>query len=321
MTTPADRVVDGQVAALLAGLAEGRDGAPPPATLDEERAAADATMLLIRRPVPDHVAVADHDVAVAGGTIRVRTHRPAADGPLPGYLFVHGGGWFQGTLDTAEVECGPVAETVPAVVCSVGYRLAPEHPFPTPLDDVVAAYEWFLAHAAELGVDPARIAVGGTSAGGNLAAALCLVVRDRGLPRPLFQWLEVPALDHSMSSPSMAEVGEGMGLTREAVRTYRDRYLPDPADRTDPRASPLLAEDLAGLPPACVLTAELDPVRDDGERYVRCLHEAGVPATGLRVLGHPHGTWIIPVSTTWRLLEELRTSTLRLAFAGALPGV
>jgi acetyl esterase len=147
------------------------------------------------------------------------------------------------------------------------------------------------------------------------------VARDRGLPRPRFQWLEVPALDHTMASPSMAEMGEGMGLTREAVATYRDRYLPDPADRTDPRASPLLAEDLSGLAPAIVVTAELDPVRDDGERYVARLHAAGVPAVGLRVLGHPHGTWIIPVSATWRLVEELRTTTLRLAFAGDLPGI
>ncbi|HMJ75527.1 MAG TPA: alpha/beta hydrolase [Iamia sp.] len=313
MTEP--KVVDAALATIFALLS---DRPPPPDDLASQREQADATMLLIRRPIDPSVAVADHEVSVAGGTIRVRTYRPAGDEVLPGYLFVHGGGWSQGTLDTAEVECGPVAEAVPAVVCSVEYRLAPEHPFPTPLDDCVAAYEWFLAHLDELRVDPDRVAIGGTSAGGNLAVATCLVARDRGLPMPMFQWLEVPGLDLALGSPSVQENAVGFGLTAEALDEYAGRYA-GTADRSDPLVSPLLASDLAGLPPTVVLTADLDPVRDDGERFVSRLHEAGVPAVALRVLNHPHGTWVIPVSLAWGVVEAMRTATFQAAFAGRLP--
>ena len=312
-------VVDGALMAVLNALGE---RPPRPASLAEQRLEADATMLLIRRPIDLSVTVVDHEIPVTGGTIRVRTYHPTAeqpaDGGLPGYLFIHGGGWSQGNLDTAEVECGPVAHQVGAVVCSVEYRLAPEHPFPTPLDDCLAAYEWFLARLGEFGVDPARVAVGGTSAGGNLAAALCLLARNRGLPLPCLQWLEVPALDLTLASGSIVEMGEGFGLSGADVDEYAGRYATE-AQRRDPLVSPLLADDLTGLPPAVIITAELDPVRDDGERYIARLHAAGVPAMGLRVLGHPHGTWIIPVSMTWKLIEELRAVTLREVFAGRVP--
>jgi acetyl esterase len=310
-----EKVVDGALAAVFAMLG---DRPPPPDDLASQREQADATMLLIRRPIDPSVAVADHELTVEGGTIRVRTYRPAGDGPLPGYLFVHGGGWSQGTLDTAEVECGPVAEAVPAVVCSVEYRLAPEHPFPTPLEDCVAAYEWFLAHLDELGVDAGRVAIGGTSAGGNLAVATCLVARERGLPMPMFQWLEVPGLDLTLGSPSVQENAVGYGLTAEGLDEYAGRYA-GTDHRADPLASPLLADDLTGLPPTVVLTADLDPVRDDGERFVSRLHQAGVPAVALRVLNHPHGTWVIPVSLAWGVVEAMRTATLQAAFAGRLP--
>ena len=310
------KVVDAALAAIFTALG---DRPPPPADdLQAQREQADATMLLIRRPIDPSVTVEDHTVEVAGGTIRVRTYRPTSDVPLPGYLFIHGGGWSQGTIDTAEVESGPVAESVPVVVCSVEYRLAPEHPYPVPLEDCVAAYEWFLARLDVFGVDPERVAIGGTSAGGNLAVATCLVARDRGLPMPMFQWLEVPGLDLTLGSPSVQENGEGYGLTAENLDAYAGRYA-GPEQRSDPLVSPLLASDLSGLPPTVVLTADLDPVRDDGERLVSRLHEAGVPAVALRVLNHPHGTWIIPVSLAWGVVESMRTATLQAAFAGRLP--
>jgi len=292
---------------------------PQPTDLDERRKQADETMLLASTgPQPD-VTVSDRTVPVDGGRagIEVRITRPNRFGPdpAPAFLYMHGGGWSQGNLDTAEVECGPMASLVPCTVVSVGYRLAPEHPFPTPLEDCVAAYTWLLDHAAELAIDPGRIAVGGSSAGGNLAAALCLAARDRGLPLPCFQLLDVPGLDLTLGSPSITLPDAQAGLTGEAVAEYAAWYVPDPAERKDPLASPLLADDLSGLPPAAIVVAEHDPVRDDGERYLGALHAAGVPATAVRVLSHPHGGWVIPGTLTHHLVRDLRAAALRQALA------
>ncbi len=303
---------------LFEAMAANAATTPVPTDLDERRQAADRTMLLIHPGPEPGVTVRDHEVPVEGGSITVRVARPGSEaGAGPAYFFVHGGGWFQGNLDTAEVECGPMASRVPCTVVSVDYRLAPEHPFPVPLDDCVAAYEWMHAHAGELGVDPARVVVGGTSAGANLSAALCLVARDRGLPMPLAQLLDVPALDLAMASPSIEEKGEGGGLTKDGVDEFVRFYTAGGTPRDHPLVSPLHA-DLAGLPPAVVAVAEHDPVRDDGERYVHALHAAGVPATGLRVLANLHGSWIVPITATHRLLQDLRTTTLRRAFEGTL---
>lgn len=310
--------------------AEGAGGAPTepaepaepvePVDIATERAQADATMVLIRPPVPEGVEVSEHDVPVDDGaaSIRVRIHRPAGlPAAAPTVVFIHGGGWMQGNLDTAEVESGPIATAVPCMVVSVGYRLAPEHPFPTPLEDCVAAYRWVHDNASALGVDPARVAVAGGSAGGNLAAAVCLAARDRELPMPVVQLLDVPALDLTLSSPSIHDPDAQAGLTGAAVKRYAQQYLAGhPA--TDPLASPLLATDLSGLPPAVVLVAEHDPVRDDGERWVRALHAAGVAASGYRVLTHFHGGWFIPFTVTSRLAQDLRAAALRRAFDGTL---
>ena len=293
-------------------------GAPPrPLDLTERRAQSDSTMLLARVPEPGTV-VTEHQVSVAGGEITVRVTRPAAaPGPLPGLLFVHGGGWFQGNLDTAEVECGPMSTAAECVVVSVAYRLAPEHPFPIPLEDCVAAWSWLHDNARLLAIDAERVAVAGTSAGANLCAALCLLARDRGLPMPVMQLLDAPALDLTLTSPSIAELADSAGLTASDVREFVDFYCGGESP-AHPRISPLLEPDLTGLPPAVVLVAEHDPVRDDGERWVQALHEAGVPATGLRVLAHLHGTWIVPFSTTWGLVSDLRAAALRRAFRGNL---
>lgn len=300
------------------------DAAPPPDPADhaEIRRRANETMLLVRPAFADSVVTTDQDVPVRPGggsaTIRVRVYRP--DGlaqPMPTVFFIHGGGWFQGTLDTAEAEMAPLPELVPCCVVSVDYRLAPEHPFPTPLDDCHAAYRWMLDHAGEFGIDTDRVAIAGTSAGGNLAAALCLRLRDAGEPLPIVQLLDVPALDLTMSSPSVSEMSVGAGLTEEATRAYAEQYLAG-HDPTDPYASPLYAADLAGLPPAVVVVAENDPIRDDGERWVAALHDAGAAAAGVRVLAQIHGGWIIPLTITSRLVLDLRVATLQRAFAGTL---
>ncbi|MEU7003227.1 alpha/beta hydrolase [Nonomuraea sp. NPDC046570] len=290
--------------------------ATPPADMAELRRRAAATLLSVA-PEPDPgVAVSHHRVPVPGGEITVRILRPAdLPGPAPVYLFLHGGGWVHGDLDTGDVECGPMASLVPCVVVSVDYRLAPEHPFPTPLEDCLAAYAWLLAQAPGLDADPARIAVGGTSAGANLAAALCLAARDRGLPLPVLQYLDVPALD---LTPESALGASGGPLTAAAVQEFASLYVGD-GDPRHPYASPLHATDLSGLPPAVVVVSEHDPLRDHGERYLVRLHEADVPAAGLRVLAHTHGSWLTPGTVTSAMVRELRAAALRVAFTDRLP--
>jgi acetyl esterase len=308
--------LDPAIRRIVEGL--GDDRAEAPTDFFERRRQADQTMMLIHPGPQPGVEYEDRTIPVDGGEITVRLMRPAAlDGPMPTLVYLHGGGWTQGNLDTSEVECGPLASVVPCLVVSVGYRLAPEHPFPAPLHDCVAAYEWVLAHHEELRVDLDRVAVGGGSAGGNLAAALCLVARDRGLPLPCFQLLDMPAFDLTMASPSFDEHGHP-GFDREAIGAWIDMYLGGAVEATHPRVSPLFEPDLRGLPPALISVGELDPVRDDGERYLARLHEADVPAVGLRVLSHPHGGWIIPVSATWRLMGDLRAAAVRRAFDGTL---
>jgi acetyl esterase len=318
--------LDPPLQVIIDALSGARD-AEPPADLDQRRAQSNQTMLLIGQPRGEGVVSTDHTIPVSGGEIVVRVLHPrrapsgpgAADGPLPTFFSLHGGGWFQGNLDTAEVEAGPMTGDLGCVTVLPGYRLAPEHPFPIPLDDCVAAYEWMLANADELGIDRDHVVVGGQSAGANLAAALALVIRDRGLHQPAAQLLDVPALDLTLASPSMATESAG-GLSGAEVEQFAAWYL-DGHDPKDPLASPLHADDVSGLPPTVVLVAEMDPVRDDGERWVTRLHEAGVPAAGIRVQAQLHGSWIIPVTITSRLIPEMRRHVLREAFAGTLvPG-
>ena len=303
--------IDPPLAALFANL----PAAEPTEDLEARREAANSTFLLLAADEPGTTA-STHDCPVDGGTIRIRVRRPDGHATLPGLYFVHGGGWFQGNLDTAEVENGPMASLAQCVVVSVEYRLAPEHPFPVPFEDVMAGWAWLHEHADEHGIDTTRVAVAGTSAGGNLAAALCLATRDRGLPQPIVQLLDVPATDLTLGSPSITEVGNAAGLTEADVKQFADWYAGD--QLTHPYVSPLLAPDLSGIAPAVVLTAQHDPVRDDGERWVSALQAAGVQASCLRVLNHLHGTWVIPITITAGLVRDLRATVLRRAFAGTL---
>jgi acetyl esterase len=218
------------------------------------------------------------DVTIAGaaGPLSGRLYVPdAAASPGPLLVYYHGGGWVEGSAVTHEPSCRLLAHLAGVRVLSVDYRLAPEHPFPAAADDALAAYLDARARAAELGADPARVAVGGDSAGGNLAAVVALDVRGDAAA-PAFQLLIYPGLDMTRKHPSRLRFGNGFVLTEQNMTWYEDQYVPDRSRRADPRVSPMLAPDLAGLPPAYVATALADPLRDEGEAYAERLRAAGV---------------------------------------------
>jgi acetyl esterase len=222
------------------------------------------------------------------GAIPVRVYTPEGAAPFPVLVFFHGGGWVIGDLETHDVTCRSLARAVPAMVVAVDYRLAPEHKFPAAAEDAYAAARWVAEHAEGIGADPRRVAVGGDSAGGNLSAVVALMARDRGGPRLVHQLLVYPATDASMDHPSVHENADGYFLTRATMIWFWNHYLGSPADGRNPYASPLLAPDLRGLPPATVITAEFDPLRDEGERYAARLREAGVPVELTRYDGMIH---------------------------------
>jgi acetyl esterase len=234
-------------------------------------------------------AVDDHQVPVDGDDITVRVYTPPGEPPFPALVYFHGGAFWLGDIDQPDTACRDLASRVRAVVASVDYRLAPEHPFPTPPEDCYSATVWASTHAPELGIDRDRIAIGGASAGGALAAAVALMARDRGGPRIAFQWLDIPVTDSHMDSDSFREFSEGYLLTKAAMLEGWEFYVPDPAQRSNPYASPMHAADVSGLPPALVTTAELDPLRDEGEAYGRRLEAAGVPTIVRRYDGMIHG--------------------------------
>jgi acetyl esterase len=225
------------------------------------------------------------------GTMPARLYVPngATPAPRPLLVYYHGGGWVIGDLDTHDGVCRFLAAEGGIAVLSVGYRLAPEHPFPAPLDDSLAAFRWAVEEAGELGADPARIAVGGDSAGGNLAAALCLQTRDAGGPSPALQALIYPVTDAVGDQRSRELFAEGFLLTKADMEWFEGHYLPPGTAVDDPRVSVLRAPDLAGLPPAFLLTAGFDPLRDEGEAYAARLREAGVRVALRRHPGLIHG--------------------------------
>jgi acetyl esterase len=225
------------------------------------------------------------------GQIGARLYVPPAAGtqnPLPLLVYFHGGGWVIGGLETHDDPCRFLATHAGAALLAVDYRLAPEHPFPAAAEDAEAAYRWAAANAERLGVDPSRIAVGGDSAGANLAAALCLTARDAGAPLPAMQLLIYPVTDAAGGAPSRRTFGEGFLLTSNDMDWFEERYLPEDSDRGDPRVSVLQAPDLSGLPPAYVATAGFDPLRDEGEAFAARLREAGAPVALRRHPGLVH---------------------------------
>ena len=225
-------------------------------------------------------------------SVAVRVYRPAgvaADTPLPALVFFHGGGWVIGDLDTHDVLCRQLANQSGCAVVAVDYRLGPEHRFPAAVDDALAATSWVHGNAAALQVDPSRIAVGGDSAGGNLAAVVALAARDAADLPIAFQLLVYPATDQRRGWPSHTTNGQGYLLTKDSMDYYHDHYLVDARHDLDWRASPLLHSDHAKLPPALVLTAGYDPLRDEGMQYAHKLSEAGSRATLVNFERQLHG--------------------------------
>jgi acetyl esterase len=248
---------------------------------------------------PDVHTITDQVIAVDGGQIRCRVYRPSSEPDLPAHLALHGGGWWQGSIDDliSDAICRQRCAEAHVVVVAVDYRLAPEHPFPTGLNDAYAALIWLTEHAHRQGVDPNNISIGGSSAGGNLAAALAVKVRDNGGPLPVFQLLEVPALDLTLATARLAAATIDAQDLEDELAVAVGRYLAEPSQARHQLASPLLAEDLRGVPPAVIFTAEHDPLRLDGERYAARLSSVGVPAQAIRHPGALHGTAMI--TRTW----------------------
>lgn len=240
-------------------------------------------------PLEPVAEVLDRVLPGPGGDLSVRFYLPEATRPLPVLVYFFGGGWVLGSLAAVDPVCRRLANATPCAVVSVAYRRAPEHPFPAGLEDCYAATRWVAEHGAELGLDPDRRAVGGASAGGNLAAAVALLARERQGPALVLQLLVYPPLDHRADSPSMHEALDPLFFGYEDLAWCWSHYLADPIDGDSPLASPLRAQDLRGLPPALVITAELDPLRDQGDLYAARLTEAGVPAELLRFEGAVHG--------------------------------
>jgi acetyl esterase len=247
----------------------------------------------LRAPAPEIPVgrVENRAVPGPGGPLPLRLYWPreAPAGPLPALVYFHGGGWVIGDLESHDGTCRELANGARCLVASVDYRLAPEARFPAAADDCSAATRWLAANAAALGVDPARIAVGGDSAGGNLAAVVALRARDAGGPALVHQLLVYPVTDCAFDTASYRENAEGYFLTREMMRWFWQQYLEKPEHGADPSASPLRAPTLAGVAPATVLTAEYDPLRDEGEAYARRLAQAGVPVSLTRYDGMFHG--------------------------------
>ena len=239
---------------------------------------------------PEPVArVEDRTLPSPDGEVPVRIYTPQGSGPFPVLVFFHGGGWVIGDLEGHDPLCRNITNQVGCVVVSVDYRLAPEHPFPAAPRDCFAATQWVAQNAAQLQGDPARIAVGGDSAGGNLAAVVAQMARDQGGPALAFQVLIYPATDLRMSTASIEENGKDYLLTKEDMIWFMNHYMQNEEDKSNPLASPLLAANLSNLPPALIITAEYDPLRDEGEQYGERLKEAGVSVRTSRYSGAIHG--------------------------------
>jgi acetyl esterase len=262
---------------------------PDPATLTAQTARDAMAAMQIPLPKAPMAAVRDVTFPVANAAIKARLYTPTETPVLPCLIYFHGGGWVVGDIEIYDSLARALAKSSGCAVLSVEYRLAPEHKFPVPLNDCYAAVQWAHASAEMLGIDPARIAVGGDSAGGNLAACVALKTRDEGGAPLKHQLLIYPVTDSDLKSRSQLELAEGYFLTRAMMAWYWDQYCRSDADKLNPLSSPSKAMSLARLPNASVVTAAYDPLRDEGDAFARALEEAGVSVSHLSVGGMVHG--------------------------------
>lgn len=271
------------------------------------RVAFDTPMTAMPPSTAPIAAVADRRIPGPAGDIALRIYTPEGRGPLPVLVYFHGGGFVIGSIAGYDILCREVAAATGAVVVSMDYRLAPEHRFPAGPDDCLAVTRWVGAHAASIGGDAARIAVGGDSAGGNFAAVTALRIRDEGGPTLCAQWLNYPVTRCGGDPfPSMYENATGYVLEKADMEWFVGHYLESPSDGQDPRCSPLLSKNLAGLPPALVVTCEFDPLRDEGDAYAEALRKAGVAVTHARHAGSIHGVlcFVTALDAARAILDE-----------------
>ena len=269
-------------------------GRPPFNTLspDEARGFFNAGRTIMQPDPPEVAEARDAEAPGPNGPVKLRVYRAqgtAAGAVLPCLVYYHGGGWVLGDLDSHDQACRAIANSAQCCVVAVDYRLAPEVKFPGAISDSAAATRWIIDNAGPLAIDPARIAVGGDSAGGNIAAVMALMTRDGYLPRIAFQLLIYPVTDMGMGHESYQRVTEGYPLVASTMKWFIDHYLPSPADVADWRASPLRAASLAGTAPAMVITCAHDPLCDEGVEYARRLDREGVPVTHLHYNDQMHG--------------------------------
>jgi acetyl esterase len=270
-----------------------QSGQPPIWSFPPEvaRAAYAKSRDILQPPTPTVAVQRDLVMPGPGGPMALRLYRGVGttlDERLPVLVYFHGGGWIFGNLETHDVPCARIANAAGCAVISVDYRLAPENKFPAAVEDASAALQWVFENAATLGVDAKRIAVGGDSAGGNLAAVAAIAARDQG-PALCFQLLFYPGVDFSQTYASYAEFPSGLPLSTPHLAICAGHYLRDASDRLDPRASPILATNHTGLPPTYIMTAALDPLRSEGEAYATKLRAASVAVAYRCVDGHVHG--------------------------------
>ncbi len=287
-------MLDAEVRVLLDLMEKAeKDGRPKLNTLPyaKGRAEVDKMSEQCEADPPEVAATTDGTIPVPGAMLKFRRYRPLGveGAALPTLIYYHGGGWVIGNIETHDSTCRRLANKSRCQVISIDYRLAPEHPFPTPIDDSLATFRYIRDNAAQFGADPARLAVGGDSAGGNISAVVCQACRQASEPMPAFQMLIYPATDARHQTESRRLFAEGYFLTRDLMDWFSKAYVPDGADLTDLRLSPLLAKDFKGLPPAFVLTAGFDPLRDEGRAYAERLIDAGVKTTYVNYPGTIHG--------------------------------